>query len=282
LLDESDSYARYLLEQQGITRLDVLNYISHGLSRGQDIATEMAGEDDDEEAPERVRDPLAAFTTDLVALAATGKLDPLIGRAAELERTVQVLCRRLKNNPLLVGDAGVGKTAMVHGLASRIHEGQVPDLLKEVHIYAMDMGLVLAGTKFRGQFEERVKGVLRALQDKPNSILFIDEIHTVVGAGATSGGSVDASSLLKPALANGELRCIGSTTHEEYKAMEKDRGLARRFQKMGADPRISLRLAFQGVRRIPRKRERKPTGGDGTRRPKHRRAAGESQRRIPP
>jgi ATP-dependent Clp protease ATP-binding subunit ClpA len=143
LLDESDSYARYLLEQQGITRLDVLNYISHGLSRGQDIATEMAGEDDDEEAPERVRDPLAAFTTDLVALAATGKLDPLIGRAAELERTVQVLCRRLKNNPLLVGDAGVGKTAMVHGLASRIHEGQVPDLLKEVHIYAMDMGLVL-------------------------------------------------------------------------------------------------------------------------------------------
>jgi ATP-dependent Clp protease ATP-binding subunit ClpA len=143
-----------------------------------------------------------------------------------------VLCRRLKNNPLLVGDAGVGKTAMVHGLASRIHEGQVPDLLKEVHIYAMDMGLVLAGTKFRGQFEERVKGVLRALQDKPNSILFIDEIHTVVGAGATSGGSVDASSLLKPALANGELRCIGSTTHEEYKAMEKDRGLARRFQKI--------------------------------------------------
>ena len=230
LLEEPDSYARYLLEQQGITRLDVLNYISHGLTRQKDVATEMVGEDD--EAEERVKDPLAAFTSDLVELAATGKIDPLIGREAEMERTIQVLCRRLKNNPLFVGDAGVGKTAMVHGLAMQIHAGNVPDLLKNVHIYALDMGLLLAGTKFRGQFEERVKGVLRALQDRPNSILFIDEIHTVVGAGATSGGSVDASSLLKPALANGELRCIGSTTHEEYKAMEKDRGLARRFQKI--------------------------------------------------
>ncbi|MBI1879428.1 MAG: AAA family ATPase, partial [Chloroflexi bacterium] len=238
LLEEPDSYARYLLEQQGITRLDVLNYISHGISRHQGVATEMVGENGDE-AEERVKDPLAAFTTDLVALAATGKIDPLIGRAMEMERTVQVLCRRLKNNPLFVGDAGVGKTAMVHGLATRIHEGNVPDLLKDVHIYALDMGLVLAGTKFRGQFEERVKGVLRALQNKPNSILFIDEIHTIVGAGATSGGSVDASSLLKPALANGELRCIGSTTHEEYKAMEKDRGLARRFQKIDlAEPSV--------------------------------------------
>ncbi len=230
LLEEPDSYARYLLEQQGITRLDVLNYISHGLSRDQDVAPEMVGEDD--EAGERVRDPLAAFTTDLVELAASGKLDPLIGRELEMERTVQVLCRRLKNNPLFVGDAGVGKTAMVHGLAARIHAGNVPDMLKDVHIYALDMGLLLAGTKFRGQFEERIKGVLRALQDKPNSVLFIDEIHTVVGAGATSGGSVDASSMLKPALASGELRCIGSTTHEEYKVMEKDRGLARRFQKI--------------------------------------------------
>ncbi len=230
LLEEPDSYARFLLEQQGITRLDVLNYISHGLTRQKDVATEMVGEDD--EAEERVKDPLAAFTSDLVELAATGKIDPLIGREAEMERTIQVLCRRLKNNPLFVGDAGVGKTAMVHGLAMQIHAGNVPDLLKNVHIYALDMGLLLAGTKFRGQFEERVKGVLRALQDRPNSILFIDEIHTVVGAGATSGGSVDASSLLKPALANGELRCIGSTTHEEYKAMEKDRGLARRFQKI--------------------------------------------------
>jgi ATP-dependent Clp protease ATP-binding subunit ClpA len=230
LLEEPDSYARYLLEQQGITRLDVLNYISHGLTRQQGVATEIVGEDD--EAEERVQDLLAAFTSDLVELAATGKIDPLIGREAEMERTIQVLCRRLKNNPLFVGDAGVGKTAMVHGLARRIHEGNVPDPLKNVHLYALDLGLLLAGTKFRGQFEERVKGVLRALQDKSNSILFIDEIHTVVGAGATSGGSVDASSLLKPALANGELRCIGSTTHEEYKAMEKDRGLARRFQKI--------------------------------------------------
>jgi ATP-dependent Clp protease ATP-binding subunit ClpA len=230
LLEEPDSHARYLLEQQGVTRLSVLNYISHGISREEAVPTEMA--DEDEEAGERVKDPLAVFTTDLVELAASGKIDPLIGRTAELERTIQVLCRRLKNNPLLVGDAGVGKTAMVYGLATRIYEGQVPDLLKETHIFALDMGLLLAGTKFRGQFEERVKGVLRALQDKPHSILFIDEIHTVVGAGATSGGSVDASSLLKPALASGELRCIGSTTHEEYKALEKDRGLARRFQKI--------------------------------------------------
>jgi ATP-dependent Clp protease ATP-binding subunit ClpA len=230
LLEEPDSYARYLLEQQGITRLDVLNYISHGITRDEDVAPELVGEED--EAEERVRDPLAAFTTDLVALAASGKIDPLIGREAELERTIQVLCRRLKNNPLLVGDAGVGKTAMVHGLATRIHDGSVPELLKDVHIYALDMGALLAGTKFRGQFEERVKGVLKGLQAKPNSILFIDEIHTIVGAGATSGGSVDASSLLKPALANGELRCIGSTTHEEYKGLEKDRGLARRFQKI--------------------------------------------------
>jgi ATP-dependent Clp protease ATP-binding subunit ClpA len=230
LLDEPDSYARYLLEQQGITRLDVLNYISHGLT-SQEAAPELMGEADDE-AEERVRDPLAAFTTDLVELAATGKLDPLLGREAEMERTIQVLCRRLKNNPLLVGDAGVGKTAMVQGLAAKVHAGDVPRMLKDVHIYALDMGLLLAGTKFRGQFEERVKGVLQALKSKPDSILFIDEIHSVVGAGATSGGSVDASSLLKPALATGELRCIGSTTHEEFKLMEKDRGLARRFQKI--------------------------------------------------
>ncbi len=230
LLEEPDSYARYLLEQQDLTRLDVLNYISHGISPQQDLTPEMIDEDDETE--ERVKDPLTTFTSDLVELAASGKIDPLIGREAEMERVLQVLCRRLKNNPLLVGDAGVGKTAMVYGLAIRMHEGRVPDLLKDVHIYALDMGLLLAGTKFRGQFEERVKGVLRALQDKPNSILFIDEIHTVVGAGATSGGSVDASSLLKPALASGELRCIGSTTHEEYKTIEKDRGLARRFQKI--------------------------------------------------
>ncbi len=228
LFEEPDSHARYLLEQQGITRLDVLNYISHGFSR-ETTAPEIVGDEPDATP---VRDPLKAFTTNLVELAAAGKIDPLIGREAEMERTVQVLCRRLKNNPLFVGDPGVGKTAMAQGLATRIHEGKVPDLLKDVHIYALDLGLLLAGTKFRGQFEERVKGVMQALQDKPNSILFIDEMHTVVGAGATSGGSVDASSLIKPALANGELRCIGSTTHEEFKTLEKDRGLARRFQKI--------------------------------------------------
>ncbi|MFN8458476.1 MAG: Clp protease N-terminal domain-containing protein, partial [Anaerolineae bacterium] len=234
LFEEADSYARFLLEQQDVTRLDVLNYISHGVARDDDpfeiIDEELAEEDEFEERP--VRDPLAAFTTDLVAQAAEGKIDPLIGREAELERTIQVLCRRLKNNPLFVGDPGVGKTAMVQGLAIRIHEGQVPDLLQEARIYALDMGLLLAGTKFRGQFEERVKGVLKALQSKPNAILFVDEIHTLVGAGAVSGGSVDASSLLKPALATGDLRCIGSTTHEEFKTLERDRGLARRFQKI--------------------------------------------------
>ncbi len=166
------------------------------------------------------------------ALAEKGKIDPLFGRDAELDRTVQFLSRRLKNNPLYVGDPGVGKTALVHGLALRIHEKNVPELLRDARIYALDMGALLAGTKFRGQFEERVKGVLKALEARPNAILFIDEIHTLVGAGATSGGSVDASSLLKPVLQNGELRCIGSTTHEEYKTLERDRALARRFQKI--------------------------------------------------
>jgi ATP-dependent Clp protease ATP-binding subunit ClpA len=235
LLDEPDSHARYVLEQQGVTRLDVLNYISHGITKDATASQPSkeglpAGEADEEERP--VKDPLAAYTLELVAQAAAGKLDPLIGRTAELERTIQVLCRRLKNNPLFVGDAGVGKTALVNGLALRISAGAVPDLLQETRIYALDMGSLLAGTKFRGQFEERVKGVLKALTDKPKAILFIDEIHTLVGAGAVSGGSLDASAMLKPALANGELRCIGSTTHEEFKTLEKDRALARRFQKI--------------------------------------------------
>ncbi len=229
ILQEPESYARYLLEQQNVTRLDVLRYISHGASDAlpQEQVNAGAGEDD---AP--ARDPLKAYTTELVEQAAQGKIDPLIGRDAELERTLQVLSRRLKNNPLYVGDPGVGKTALVQGLALRIHEGNVPEQLKDARIYSMDMGAVLAGTKFRGQFEERIKGVLKALEAKPNSILFIDEIHTLVGAGATSGGSVDASSLIKPILQNGTLRCIGSTTHEEFKTMERDRALARRFQKI--------------------------------------------------
>jgi len=231
LLDEPEAQARYLLEQQGITRLDVLRYISHGIERDAPRENIGAGASEaDADAP--ARDPLAAYTTELVALAEKGKIDPLIGRDAELERTLQVLSRRLKNNPLYVGDPGVGKTALVYGLARRIHEKNTPDLLRDARIYALDMGAVLAGTKFRGQFEERVKGVLKALAARPHAILFIDEIHTLVGAGATSGGSVDASSLLKPVLANGELRCIGSTTHEEYKALERDRALARRFQKI--------------------------------------------------
>jgi ATP-dependent Clp protease ATP-binding subunit ClpA len=229
LLEEPDSHARFILEQQGITRLDVLNFISHGITRDQPSA-QPAGESAEGEAP--APDPLAAYTIEMVAQAEGGKIDPVIGRAAELERMIQVLCRRLKNNPLLVGDPGVGKTALVQGLALRIQAGQVPDLLTDARVYALDMGMLLAGTKYRGQFEERVKGVLKALKAHPRAILFIDEIHTLVGAGAVSGGSVDASSMLKPALAGGELRCIGSTTHEEYKALERDRGLARRFQKI--------------------------------------------------
>ncbi len=234
ILEEPESHARYLLEQQGITRLDVLNYISHGISSfGPDdeaLMPDMIGEEEEMDAP--VRNPLEAFTTDLVELAASGRIDPLIGREAEIERTIQVLCRRLKNNPLFVGDPGVGKTAMAQGLASRIYEGNVPDILKGVHIYSLDMGSLLAGTKFRGQFEERVKGVMKALKDRTDAILFVDELHTMVGAGATTGGSVDASSMLKPALASGDLRCMGATTHEEFKALERDQGLARRFQKI--------------------------------------------------
>jgi ATP-dependent Clp protease ATP-binding subunit ClpA len=180
-----------------------------------------------------VRDPLAAFTEDLVKRAAAGTIDPLIGRTAEVQRTLQVLCRRRKNNPLYVGDPGVGKTAIAEGLALKIHRGEVPDALRSAEVYALDMGALLAGTKYRGEFEQRLKGVINALKKRPGSILFIDEIHTIVGAGATSGGSMDASNIIKPALASGEIRCIGSTTYPEYKAaFERDRALARRFQKI--------------------------------------------------
>ncbi|MDH3568150.1 MAG: AAA family ATPase, partial [Desulfobacteraceae bacterium] len=178
-------------------------------------------------------DPLEAFTIDLVKSAAEGNLDPLIGRELEMERTIQVLCRRRKNNPIFVGDPGVGKTAMAEGLAIKINSGSIPDLLKDIHIYSLDMGGLLAGTKFRGDFEQRLKGVLSALKEKKNAILFIDEIHTTVGAGATSRGSMDASNILKPSLATGELRCIGSTTYEDYKNFfEKDRALSRRFERI--------------------------------------------------
>jgi len=237
---EPDSHAAYLLEQQGITRLDVVSYVSHGVSK---IAEEPApGERSDSEADDDAgeegrgrpkKDPLALFAVDLVARAAAGKIDPLIGREQELARTARVLCRRRKNNPVFVGEAGVGKTALAEGLALQIQQGNVPAALKDAKVYALDMGALLAGTRFRGDFEERLKGVIAALRRQPGAILFIDEIHTVVGAGATSGGSLDASSILKPVLASGELRCIGATTYHDYKSyFERDRALARRFQKI--------------------------------------------------
>ncbi len=232
---EPDSYAAYLLEKHGIARFDVINYISHGVSKlstGEEWST-SSEEEGDEERPRPMRHPLEAFTVNLVQKAREGRIDPLIGREDEIERTIHVLCRRRKNNPIYVGDPGVGKTAIAEGLALKIHRGEVPEALKSAVVYTLDMGAVLAGTKFRGDFEARLKGVLNALKKQPNSILFIDEIHTVVGAGATSGGSLDASNILKPALASGELRCIGSTTYHDYKSyFERDRALARRFQKI--------------------------------------------------
>ncbi len=237
LFREDNSHAVYLLEKHGVTRLDVLNYISHGISKTpSDEEAESGsahdGHDEDGE-PRPAKDPLEAFTTNLVQKAKDGDIDPLIGREVEIERTIHVLCRRRKNNPIYVGDSGVGKTAIADGLALKIAAGDVPEVLKDVCIYSLDMGSVLAGTKFRGQFEERLKAVLKALDKQPGAILFIDEIHTIVGAGATSGGSMDASNILKPALASGKLRCIGATTYHEYRSyFERDRALARRFQKI--------------------------------------------------
>jgi ATP-dependent Clp protease ATP-binding subunit ClpA len=236
IFQEQDSYAMYLLEKQGITRLDVINYISHGISKISENEETFSseGEDRADEGEARPRrNPLEAFTVNLVQKAREGRVDPLIGRADELERTIHVLCRRRKNNPIYVGEAGVGKTAIAEGLALKIHRGEVPDVLKGAAIYALDMGALLAGTKFRGDFEQRLKGVLRALKKHPNAILFIDEIHTLVGAGATSGGSMDASNMLKPALASGDLRCIGTSTYYDYMSyFERDRALARRFEKI--------------------------------------------------
>ncbi len=233
IFQEKDSHAAYFMSQEGITRLDILNYISHGMSDAS--YRQLSGGFLKTEKGEKKKksDPLEMFTIDLVERAAAGKLDPLIGRGLEVERTIQVLCRRRKNNPIYVGDPGVGKTAMAEGLAQKIQKEEVPDLLKNFRIYSLDLGGLLAGTKFRGDFEQRLKGVIAALQKKKDAILFIDEIHTVVGAGATSGGSMDASNILKPALATGELRCIGSTTYEEYKNhFEKDRALSRRFERI--------------------------------------------------
>src|SRR5918993_912162 len=217
LFQAEHSHAVYLLRKQGVTRLDVLNYMAHGISKldAGDFLTE-GGDDAEADAAaqaEQARDPLAAFTTNLVERAAEGKIDPLIGRGSEVARTIQVLCRRRKNNPIYVGDPGVGKTAIAEGLALKIQQGDVPDALKGAEVFSLDMGALLAGTKYRGEFEQRLKAVIGALKKKENVILFIDEIHTIVGAGAVSGGSMDASNIIKPVLATGEIRCIGSTTH---------------------------------------------------------------------
>jgi ATP-dependent Clp protease ATP-binding subunit ClpA len=233
LFQSPNSHAVYMLKKQGITRLDILNYLAHGISKVEGagaggFATEAEGED--YESEQAARDPLKAFATDLVARAAEGKIDPLIGREAEVARTIQVLCRRRKNNPIYVGDPGVGKTAIAEGLALKINRGEVPDPLKGAEVFSLDMGALLAGTKYRGEFEQRLKAVISALKKKENVILFIDEIHTIVGAGAVSGGTMDASNIIKPVLASGEMRCIGSTTYPEYKAaFERDRALAQRF-----------------------------------------------------
>jgi ATP-dependent Clp protease ATP-binding subunit ClpA len=233
LFQSPNSHAVYLLKKQGVTRLDILNYLAHGISKAGAEGGRVLPEGADEEEAQSARDPLAAFTTNLVERAAEGKIDPLIGRAQELARTIQVLCRRRKNNPIYVGDPGVGKTAIAEGLALKIQQGEVPDALKGAEVYSLDMGSLLAGTKYRGEFEQRLKAVISALKKKENVILFIDEIHTIVGAGAVSGGSMDASNIIKPVLAAGEMRCIGSTTYPEYKAaFERDRALARRFQKI--------------------------------------------------
>lgn len=233
LFQEKNSHAVYLLKRQDVSRLDVLNYISHGISKIKEepVSTQDELVDDEDAAP--MRDPLAAFTTNLIERAEQGFIDPLIGRNNELMRTIQVLCRRRKNNPIYVGDPGVGKTALAEGLALKIFKGEVPDVLRNCEVFQLDMGAVLAGTKFRGEFEQRFKAVINALKKRPGSILVIDEIHTLVGAGAVSGSSMDASNILKPALASGEIRCIGSTTYPEYKAsFERDRALGRRFQKI--------------------------------------------------
>ena len=236
LFAEKESYAVYFLSQQEITRFDVVNYISHGIAKvpeGDRLPAPDEMEEDAQSEQEQGDGPLEAYTIDLNQLAEEGKIDPLIGRQKELERTVQILCRRRKNNPLFVGEAGVGKTALAEGLARKIVNQEVPEVLANSTIYSLDMGSLLAGAKYRGDFEQRLKAVLKALDKEEDAILFIDEIHTIIGAGAVSGGSLDASNLLKPMLASGELKCIGSTTYQEYRGIfEKDRALSRRFQKI--------------------------------------------------
>jgi ATP-dependent Clp protease ATP-binding subunit ClpA len=238
IFGEKDSHAVYFLHEKGVTRLDVVNFIAHGIAKVGDGDSE--GKKDGAEIDESVDaksgaadSALDTYATNLNELAVEGKIDPLIGRDSELERVVQILCRRRKNNPLLVGEAGVGKTAIAEGLARRIVEGEIPEILDQAEVYSLDMGALLAGTKYRGDFEQRLKAVLKQLERQPNAILFVDEIHTIIGAGAASGGTLDASNLLKPALSSGALRCIGATTYNEYRGIfEKDHALSRRFQKV--------------------------------------------------
>ena len=236
IFGERESQAVYFLGRQNVTRLDVVNYISHGISKtrdGEDDAPPASGAEEDRRGESSARSPLEAYTVNLNEQALRGKVDPLIGRRQEVRRTIQILCRRRKNNPLYVGEAGVGKTAIAEGLAKMIVEGEVPEVLAESTIHSLDLGALLAGTKYRGDFEKRLKGVLAQLDKESGAILFIDEIHTVIGAGAASGGVMDASNLIKPMLASGDLRCIGSTTYHEYRGIfEKDRALSRRFQKI--------------------------------------------------
>jgi ATP-dependent Clp protease ATP-binding subunit ClpA len=246
IFGEKDSHAVYYLHQQGVTRLDVVNFIAHGIKKSdppEPVKSGESSEQSEEQGGEKQekQSPLDQFCVNLNNLAISGKIDPLIGRDYEVERTIQILCRRRKNNPLLVGEAGVGKTAIAEGLAWRITQKEVPEILAESVVYSLDMGALLAGTKYRGDFEQRLKGVLKQLKDKPNGILFIDEIHTIIGAGAASGGTMDASNLLKPALSSGQLKCIGATTFTEYRAIfEKDAALARRFQKIDVvEPTVS-------------------------------------------
>ncbi|MBI3777684.1 MAG: ATP-dependent Clp protease ATP-binding subunit ClpA [Gammaproteobacteria bacterium] len=235
IFGEKESHAVYFLHKQNISRFDVVNYVSHGISKvpGENPSETPAQEETEEGAATAEKSPLDVFCVNLNEQARLGKIDPLIGRDREVERTIQVLCRRRKNNPLFVGEAGVGKTAIAEGLAKKIVDGEVPDVLSQSTIYALDMGSLLAGTKYRGDFEKRLKAVLQQLKKQENAVLFIDEIHTIIGAGAASGGAMDASNLLKPVLASGDLKCIGSTTYQEYRNIfEKDRALSRRFQKI--------------------------------------------------
>lgn len=252
IFGEQESHAVYLLGEHDVSRLDVLNFISHGISKASESEDQLGADTDtDGDAPDqRESKPLERFATNLNHLARLGKIDPLIGRSKELERSMQILCRRRKNNPLLVGEAGVGKTAIAEGLAKRIVDNEVPEVLQNATVYALDLGALIAGTKYRGDFEKRLKAVLNQLDQEPGAILFIDEIHTIIGAGAASGGVMDASNLIKPKLASGELKCMGSTTYQEYRGIfEKDRALARRFQKIEV-PEPSVEETFKILKGI--------------------------------